>query len=107
MPHILPFSFGEEILNEGDTASVSCVATKGDMPIGLTFYHNNIPVIDENGVVIMKSAKMIALTIENVRADHQGNYTCRASNRAGQAEYTADLNINGYFLYYTHKFFFF
>lgn len=66
------------------------------MPIGLTFYHNNEPVIDENGITVLKSPKMIALTIENLRAEHQGNYTCRASNRAGQVEYTAELNINGY-----------
>lgn len=95
LPHILPFTFGDEIPNEGDTALVSCVASKGDAPIGLTFYHNGIPVIDENGMIITKSSKTISLTIESLRADHQGNYTCRASNRAGQAEFTSVLNING------------
>lgn len=95
LPHILPFSFGDEIPNEGDAAAIQCLASKGDAPIGLTFYHNGVPVIDENGIAITKSAKTISLTIEYLRAEHQGNYTCRASNRAGQAEYSAELNING------------
>lgn len=91
----MPFTFGDEILNEGDTALVSCVAAKGDVPIGLTFYHNGKPVIDENGMTVIKSAKTATLSIEALRAHHQGNYTCQASNRAGQAEYSTQLNING------------
>lgn len=64
------------------------------------FYHNGKPVHDENDVSVIKSAKMATLSIEYLRAGHQGNYTCRASNRAGQVEYSAELNINGYYLYF-------
>lgn len=95
LPHILPFTFGEEIPNQGDTVSVSCVASKGDVPIGLTFYHNEKPVIDDNGITITKSAKIAMLSIESLRAEHRGNYTCKASNRAGQVQFSAELNING------------
>lgn len=95
LPHILPFSFGDEIPNEGDAAAIQCLASKGDTPIGLVFYHNGKPVNDEHGVSVSKSAKMATLSIEYLRAEHQGNYTCRASNRAGQVEYSAELNING------------
>lgn len=100
MPNILPFSFGDEILNEGDAAMIQCFASKGDTPIGLTFYHNESPVIDENDITIAKNAKSISLTIDYLRAEHQGNYTCRASNRAGQVEYTAELNINGQYKFF-------
>lgn len=99
MPHILPFSFGDEILNEGDTAAVQCLAAKGDTPMGLTFYHNGRPVNDENDVSVIKSSKMATLSIEYLRAEHQGSYTCRAWNSAGQIEYTAELNINGQYDY--------
>lgn len=92
----MPFSFGDEILNEGDGAAIQCYASKGDGPIGLNFYHNENLIFDENDITITKSAKSISLTIDYLRAEHQGNYTCRASNRAGQTEYTAELNINGY-----------
>uniref|UniRef100_A0A336KS01 CSON014681 protein n=1 Tax=Culicoides sonorensis TaxID=179676 RepID=A0A336KS01_CULSO len=33
LPFILPFSFGDEILNEGDGAAIQCYASKGDAPI--------------------------------------------------------------------------
>lgn len=98
LPHILPFTFGDEIPNQGDTVSVSCIASKGDVPIGLTFYHNEIPVIDDNGITITKSAKIAMLSIESLRAEHRGNYTCKASNRAGQVQFSAELNINGYYI---------
>uniref|UniRef100_A0A336L245 CSON014681 protein n=1 Tax=Culicoides sonorensis TaxID=179676 RepID=A0A336L245_CULSO len=94
LPHILPFTFGDEIPNQGDTVSVSCIASKGDVPIGLTFYHNDVPVIDDNGIIITRSAKIAMLSIESLRAEHQGNYTCKASNRAGQVQYSTELNIN-------------
>ena len=32
-PEILPFNFGKEIIDEGDYAHVSCVVTKGDIPL--------------------------------------------------------------------------
>lgn len=64
-PHILAFSFGDEILNEGDTALVICVAAKGDVRIGLTFYHNGKAVIDENGMTVIKSPKTSPLSIES------------------------------------------
>lgn len=83
-------------MNEGDTVSVQCIAAKGDTPIGLTFYHNDKPVIDDNGMTVSKSSKITTLTIEYLRGEHQGNYSCRASNRAGQAEFSTQLNINGH-----------
>lgn len=36
-PIIAPFSFGEIPSNPGDTAVVNCVATKGDMPLDISW----------------------------------------------------------------------
>lgn len=35
------------------------------------------------------------LSIESVKADHRGNYSCVATNRAGMAEFTAPLVVIG------------
>lgn len=35
------------------------------------------------------------LSIHNVTSRHNGNYTCRVSNRAGSVEYTAKLSVSG------------
>lgn len=95
LPQILDFNFGSESLNEGDTIAVQCIAIKGDVPLGFTFYHNDKSVIDDNGITITKTAKIATLSIEYLRSEHQGNYSCKASNRAGQVEHSAVLNING------------
>ena len=36
-PEILPFNFGKDILDEGDFAHVSCIVTKGDMPLSISW----------------------------------------------------------------------
>lgn len=35
------------------------------------------------------------LSIESVKADHRGNYSCVAENQAGTAEFTAPLVVIG------------
>lgn len=35
------------------------------------------------------------LSIDSVKADHRGNYSCVATNRAGIAEFTAPLVVIG------------
>lgn len=37
------------------------------------------------------------LSIESVKADHAGNYSCIATNQAGSIEYTAPLIVIGLF----------
>lgn len=36
------------------------------------------------------------LTIESVQYEHAGNFTCKAHNKAGKAEYIVGLQVNGY-----------
>lgn len=35
------------------------------------------------------------LSIDSVKADHAGNYSCIATNQAGRAEFTAPLVVIG------------
>jgi len=79
-----------------------CSITKGDSPIKLwwTFKGDEddhpYNLTTNDGILITKpSAKMSVLGIEAVKARHRGNYTCHAQNRAGVAQHSAYLAING------------
>lgn len=97
IPHLLPFTFGDQSLNTDDVAAVQCMALKGDLPIKITWYFDNEPITTiENGVhVVMTSPRISQLTIESVTAYHRGKYRCVAENKAGQSEYSAELRVNG------------
>ena len=37
MPEIVPFSFGESTVNQGEFAQLTCVVKKGDKPLSITW----------------------------------------------------------------------
>lgn len=67
------------------------------MPVNITWLHNNVTMQPfGTGVTILKSGKRASvLTIDAVHAGHVGEYTCMAENRAGKANHTAELHVNG------------
>uniref|UniRef100_A0AAR5PMN7 Down syndrome cell adhesion molecule-like protein Dscam2 n=1 Tax=Dendroctonus ponderosae TaxID=77166 RepID=A0AAR5PMN7_DENPD len=94
-PQILPFDFGEESVNSGDLASVSCSVHKGDLPINITWLHDNKTVNSEFGISVFKNGRKVSsLTIDSVGEEHSGLYTCVAENNAGMDSHSAQLNIN-------------
>lgn len=69
---------------------------KGDLPIELTWKHNNQIYQQTSGVNIIKTSTRIStLNIESVNAHHRGTYQCIAMNLAGRSEHSADLYVNG------------
>ncbi|XP_050561796.1 cell adhesion molecule Dscam2 isoform X22 [Spodoptera frugiperda] len=95
MPQVTPFDFGEEILNAGDTVSLTCTVGKGDLPLKIHWQLNDKILNSGNGVLINRNGKRISvLSIENVQHEHIGNYTCIAENEAGRSSHTAVLNVN-------------
>lgn len=96
-PQILPFSFGDDPLNTEDVAAVQCMVLKGDLPLKISWFLNAMPITTvENGIhVVMTSPRISQLTIESVTAYHRGNYRCVAENKAGSAQYIAELRANG------------
>lgn len=97
-PQITPFEFGEEILNEGETASVSCVMSKGDLPVRFTWRFNGEEIKARNnlGIVLTNiSRKTSILNIETVSSVHRGSYTCEIKNEAGVTNHTTILSVNG------------
>ena len=95
----MQFSFGEEILNTGDSVAVNCMVVKGDSPLEIRWYLNNVPISSENeGIVVVKlSEKLSSLSINAIEPQHRGLYECRVKNKAGEASSNAELIINGLF----------
>lgn len=92
----MPFDFGEEPYDSSSTVSVQCVITKGDRPIDIGWLFNNRMIDSNDGITVSKMGqKMSTLYIESISSQHAGNYTCRASNAAGTAEYSSELKVIG------------
>lgn len=97
-PQMLPFEFGEEPANAGDMASVSCAVSKGDQPMNISWIFNGQLVNKKNdlGIVLTSiNKKTSILNIEAVSGTHRGTYVCVATNRAGSANHSAVLDVNG------------
>lgn len=96
-PQIVPFVFVDEATNTGDTVGIQCIVNKGDLPVEMRWILNSSPVISgENGITILKlNQRTSSLNINNVEGMHRGLFKCLASNPAGTAEHSAELNVNG------------
>lgn len=91
-----PFDFGEETYNAGDTVSLTCTVTKGDMPVELSWLFNGDLLSSGDGVLITRSGRKISmLSIDSIKSSHRGNYTCLAKNDAGEAAHSALLHVDG------------
>nr|NP_001036476.1 down syndrome cell adhesion molecule 1, isoform BH [Drosophila melanogaster]ABI31027.1 down syndrome cell adhesion molecule 1, isoform BH [Drosophila melanogaster] len=95
-PHVLPFSFGSEVFNMGDVLSITCVVLKGDLPLRIHWTLNGEPVATGvNGFTVMQlNQRTTYLSVDALEAKHRGSYSCVAQNQAGEAIYSADLQVN-------------
>ncbi len=95
-PKVVPFSFGEESFHAGQPATLQCTVAEGDQPINIIWSKGPETVSDKHNITITKISRHLSiLTIEEVAADHIGNYTCSAKNSVGTSNYTATLFVNG------------
>lgn len=96
-PQIVPFTFGDDASNPGDSQAVQCMVTKGDTPIEIRWLLNGQPLVNnENKITILKvSPRLSSLSIESLKDNHRGVFKCIASNKAGQSDYAAELHVNG------------
>lgn len=93
----MPFVFGDEPSNTGDSIGVQCMANKGDLPIDIRWIQNTQPIVSgENGIAIIKlNQRTSSLSINSLEGMHRGIYKCVVSNKAGTAEYSSELQVNG------------
>lgn len=96
----MPFTFGEDSFNPGDSTGVSCMIVKGDLPITIRWTLNDMPIVTgENGITVVKlSAKTSVLNMASVEKEHRGIVKCIAENKAGVAEYSSELSVNGIYI---------
>lgn len=93
---MLPFTFGDEPSYLGDTTSVQCTVSSGDMPIKFSWLLNGRDVKDDLGINIGSFGKKTSfLGMDALSEEQAGNYTCIAENQAGSASYTATLIVKG------------
>lgn len=96
-PQIQSFDFGDDPTNRGDAVGIHCIANKGDVPVDIHWIFNSSPILSgENGITIMKmNQRTSSLSINSVEALHRGIFKCIVSNKAGAAEHSAELRVNG------------
>lgn len=85
-------------MHSGQFVEVSCTVSEGDLPILFEWQLNRNKLEDFPEIVISAVGKRTSfLSIEAVSYTHAGNYTCTAKNSAGQAFFSSELQVNGYF----------
>lgn len=96
LPKLLPFSFGEEPASLGESTTVQCSISLGDLPVTFSWLLNDEraeSVADINVVTLGK--KTSVLSIDSLTEYHAGNYTCLATNKAGTSRHHTLLIVNG------------
>lgn len=93
----MPFQFGDDSFNPGDSTAVNCMITKGDVPLNIKWTLNGQPIVNgENGLQVVKmSPRLSSLSIESLSDRHRGIVRCIVSNNAGETYYMSELKING------------
>lgn len=95
-PKIAPFSFGEEAIFAGLAAQITCMVMEGDLPMDVQWYFHGANVSTRLGISTVRVGQRTnLLVIDSVTPENGGQYTCRAANSAGVAEYSADLFVKG------------
>lgn len=100
LPKLLPFSLGDGPLNSGQVVTVPCAIVEGDQPLKLYWTLNGQAISPHSGISILDLGERGAiLSIGSVQASHAGTYTCTAENFAGKNQLSADLVVNGDFIF--------
>ncbi|XP_050520798.1 cell adhesion molecule Dscam2 isoform X47 [Daktulosphaira vitifoliae] len=94
-PKMTPFMFGDDIPEAGETISIQCTISSGDIPVEFAWSFNGRSTSDLANVYVSKIGRRVSsLTVESITEKNVGNYTCLARNKAGESSHTASLFVN-------------
>ena len=100
----MPLSFGRDVLNENDLAQVSCIATRGDEPMTVSWtFHGHSISSDLDIMITPIGGRGSNLIIMKIGHRHSGIYTCTASNYAGSRSESTPLLVNGNYCKVTER----
>ena len=92
----MPFTFGTNTINEGDVSQLTCLVSRGDEPLRITWsLKGDIISSEPSMTTTMLGTRVSMLMITSVGYRHSGTYTCTATNAAGTASYSTELKVNG------------
>ena len=95
-PEIVPFTFGDVAINQGDFGQLLCTIRRGDEPLTITWSLKGAKLNSGPDVMTtMLGTRTSMLTIASVSYHHIGEYTCRATNPAGSRTFSTELRVNG------------
>lgn len=98
-PKMTPFTFGDDTPEAGETISIQCTISSGDIPVEFAWTFNGKSTSDLANVVVSKIGRRVStLTVESLTEKNVGNYSCLARNKAGESAHTASLYVNGNYL---------
>lgn len=98
-PVIAPFQFPSDTVDEGRYGQITCSVVSGDEPLQISWsLHGDVISSDPSIITTMIGTRSSILIISQVGYRHSGEYTCRATNKAGTATHSATLRVNGDYL---------
>lgn len=94
-PEINPFHFGSA-LRSGQRISVTCAVTIGNPPFIFSWMKDGHPIEPTDTLSIRNIDEYNSnLAISKLGPEHNGNYTCKVSNKAGSAMQSNVLLMKG------------
>ena len=83
-------------MDEGGFAQVSCIVTKGDQPLTISWFFHGSHITSDLGIMTSPiGGRGSMLIIGSIAHKHAGNYTCSAKNEAAIVTNTVELKVNG------------
>ena len=93
---MLPLTFGADVMDDGGFAQVSCIVTKGDEPLTISWSFHGTGITSDLGIVTAPiGTRGSMLIISSIGHRHRGNYTCKVKNKAATMSETVELKVNG------------
>ncbi|CAG5100528.1 Similar to Dscam2: Down syndrome cell adhesion molecule-like protein Dscam2 (Drosophila melanogaster) [Cotesia congregata] len=93
-PKISPFTADRD-LHLGERTSFTCSVTRGDQPVRISWLKDGRPLGPSERVSITNVDQFNSiLMIESLSPDHNGNYSCVASNPAAEVSHMQQLVVH-------------